>query len=75
MSVERLLQPIKNPKFLQPKYVIQHFQKPLYSNGIRDNSSTLIPADLHFVTASGTAALGGSIIDINPTNLRSYVCV
>ena len=31
---------------------------------------TLIPADLHLATASGTAALGGSIIDIRPTNLR-----
>merc|ERR1719433_1554917 len=30
---------------------------------------TLIPADLHLVTASGTAALGGSIMDISPTNL------
>ncbi len=30
---------------------------------------TLIPADRHFPTASGTAARGGSIIDISPTNL------
>uniref|UniRef100_A0A915KQ30 Uncharacterized protein n=1 Tax=Romanomermis culicivorax TaxID=13658 RepID=A0A915KQ30_ROMCU len=30
--------------------------------------STFIPADLHFATASGTAALGGSIKDIRPTN-------
>ena len=31
---------------------------------------TLIPADLHFATASGTAALGGSIIDIRPTKVN-----
>merc|ERR1711934_264963 len=31
---------------------------------------TLIPADLHLSTASGTAALGGSIMDMRPTNLR-----
>merc|ERR1719414_2734809 len=31
---------------------------------------TLIPADRHLVTASGTAALGGSIIDMSPRNLR-----
>ena len=31
---------------------------------------TLIPALLHFSTASGTAALGGSIIAISPTNVR-----
>jgi len=33
-------------------------------------SRTLIPALLHFPTASGTAARGGSIIDISPTNVR-----
>merc|ERR1712123_511324 len=31
---------------------------------------TLIPAERHLTTASGTAALGGSIMDIRPTNLR-----
>merc|ERR1712110_1135541 len=31
---------------------------------------TLIPADLHFKTASGTAALGGSIMDMRPTKRR-----
>ena len=29
---------------------------------------TLMPADRHLATASGTAALGGSIIDMSPTN-------
>ena len=28
---------------------------------------TLIPADLHLDTASGTAALGGSIMEMSPT--------
>ena len=31
---------------------------------------TFIPAERHLVTASGTAARGGSIIDIRPTNLK-----
>jgi hypothetical protein len=34
---------------------------------------TLIPADRHFATASGTAALGGSIMDMRPTNVRASV--
>ena len=31
---------------------------------------TLIPADLHLLTASGTLGRGGSIIAISPTNVR-----
>src|SRR6218665_319160 len=31
---------------------------------------TLMPAERHFDTASGTAALGGSIIDMSPTKRR-----
>ena len=31
---------------------------------------TLIPADLHFLTAKGTDYLGGSIREINPMNTK-----
>jgi hypothetical protein len=33
---------------------------------------TLIPADRHLETASGTAARGGSIIAMSPTNLNPF---
>jgi hypothetical protein len=32
---------------------------------------TLIPADLHLVTAYGTLSLGGSHIEIRPINVKS----
>jgi len=35
-----------------------------------DIDVTLIPADRHLATASGTAARGGSIIDMSPTKRR-----
>ena len=34
---------------------------------------TLIPADRHLTTASGTVARGGSIMDMRPTNRRPVV--
>ena len=35
--------------------------------------TTRIPAERHRRTASGTAARGGSIMDIKPTNLKSLM--
>lgn len=34
---------------------------------------TLIPADLHFLTANGTDYLGGSIKDKRPTKTNPYI--
>lgn len=39
---------------------------------ISDVSSTLIPELRHFMTASGTVARGGSIIEMRPTKHRSF---
>lgn len=33
---------------------------------------TLIPADLHLLTAQGTDSLGGSISEISPTKVNSF---
>lgn len=34
---------------------------------------TLMPADLHFLTANGTVYLGGSIRERRPTNTKFYI--
>ena len=50
--------------------MIKHISLQQYYDSVPPAKPALIPALLHFPTASGTAARGGSIIAIKPINVR-----